>query len=220
MATDVALIEPILPPDVRRPARLTLLPSWVQRRCDILKKVSQPDQSGIHREVSVLPSHLMLAKEQKILIEQHVSALLDALAMKPCEDMRHGELTLTTVTKMTMVLPSKETGDLAGEAKGEAFMAALEDVPSWAVQEAMRKWHRSEYGPRHDYKWQPAPATLRELAMIETYRVMAVRRKLNDLLLAEPLLEFSPEREAEMKARIASYLTMNGANSPRREAAK
>jgi hypothetical protein len=84
-------------------------------------------------------------------------------------------------------------------------------VPSWAVQEAMRKWHRSEYGPRHDYKWQPAPATLRELAMIEVYRVMGTRRKLNDLLLAESLIEFTPEQEASMKARIASYLTVRHA---------
>jgi hypothetical protein len=90
-------------------------------------------------------------------------------------------------------------------------MAALEDVPNWAVQEAMRKWHRAEYGPKHDYKWQPAPATLRELSMIETYRVMGIRRKLNDLLLAEPLIEFSPEHEASMKARIANYLTLRSA---------
>lgn len=143
-----------------------------------------------------------------MLIEQHVTNLNAVLAMTPYEDDRHGELTLTTVTKMTLVLPSRETGDLAGEAKGEAYMAALEDVPSWAVQEAMRKWHRSEYGPKHDYKWQPAPSTLRELAMIETYRVMGVRRKLNDLLLAEPLIEFTPERQAAMKVRVAELLSL------------
>lgn len=144
-------------------------------------------------------------------VEQHVSALTSILAMTPYEDERHGELTLTTVTKMTLVLPSKEAGELAGEAKGEAYMAALEDVPSWAVQEAMRKWYRSEYGEKHDYKWQPGPSTLRDLAMIETYRVMAVRRKLNEVLSAEPLLEFTPEHEASMKARVADYLRMRSA---------
>jgi hypothetical protein len=146
-----------------------------------------------------------------MLVEQHIAALNEVLAMTPMEDIGHGELTMTTVTKMTLVLPSKEVGDLAGEARGEAFMAALDDVPSWAVQEAMRKWHRAEYGPKHDYKWQPAPATLRELAMIEVYRVMGTRRKLNDLLRAEPMIEFTPEQEASMKARIASYLTLRSA---------
>lgn len=211
MGTQLAIIEPIQPPDVRRPAKLSMLPRWVEERCASCRKASQPDRAGIYREVPALPRSLILGKEQKMLVEKHVAALNAVLAMTPVEDIRHGEMTMTTVTKMTLVLPSKEVGDLAGEARGEAFMAALEDVPSWAVQEAMRKWHRSEYGPRHDYKWQPAPATLRELAMIEVYRVMGTRRKLNDLLLAEPLIEFTPEQEASMKARIASYLTVRHA---------
>lgn len=153
-----------------------------------------------------LPAALMLSKEQKMLIERHVVDLNAVLAMTPYEDDRHGELTLMTVTKMSLVLASREAGDLAGEAKGEAYMAALEDVPSWAVQEAMRKWYRGEYGPKHDYKWQPAPATLRELAMLETYRVMGVRRKLKELLDAEPLVEYSDEHCTEMKAKMAELL--------------
>lgn len=211
MGTQLAIIEPIQQPDVRRPAKLSMLPSWVEQRCATCKKASQPDQAGIYREVPVLPRSLILAREQKMLVEQHVAALNAVLAMTPMEDISHGELTMTTVTKMTLVLPSKETGELAGEARAEAYMAALEDVPSWAVQEAMRRWHRAECGPKHDYKWQPAPATLRELAMIEVYRVMGTRRKLNDLLLAEPLIERTPEQEASMKARLAQYTIMRSA---------
>lgn len=161
--------------------------------------------------VPVLPKSLILGKEQKMLVEQHVSALTSILSMTPYEDIQNGQLTLSTVTKMTMVLPGREAGDLAGEAKGEAYMAALEDVPSWAVQEAMRKWYRAECGPKHDYKWQPGPATLRELAMIETYRVMGVRRKLNDVLAAEPLIEFTAEQEAAMRGKVNEYLKMRSA---------
>ena len=161
--------------------------------------------------VSVLPRSLILGKEQKMLVEQHVSALDRVLAMTPYEDQCHGELTLATVSKMMMVLPSREAGELAGEAKGEAYIAALEDVPSWAVQEAMRKWHRAEYGPKHDYKWQPGPSTLREVAMIETYRVMGIRRKLNEILVAEPLLEFTEGHRTAMKAKTADYLKMRTA---------
>jgi hypothetical protein len=139
-----------------------------------------------------------------MLIENHVSELNQVLAMTPEEDEVHGELTMTTVAKMMLVLPSRESGDLVGEAKGEAYMAALEDVPSWAVQEAMRRWHRGECGAKHDYKWQPAPATLRELSLVEMYRVMGIRRQLNELLLAEPLLEFSDEHLAAMKAKLGN----------------
>jgi len=211
MATELTIIEPIQPPDVRRPAKLSTLPRWVQARCDSLKKESQPDKDGIHREVPVLPSNLILSQRQKQHIEQHVGRINEMLAMTPDEDTSHGELTLSTVTKMTLVLPSRESGDLGGEAKGEAYMAALEDVPSWAVQEAMRRWHRAEYGTKHDYRWQPAPATLREIAMIEVYRVMAIRRQLNDLLLAEPELVFTPKEQAKMIERTAEHLQMRRA---------
>ena len=211
MGTELAPIEQIPLPDVRRPAKLSMLPPWVEQRCAICRKESQPDQAGIYREVPVLPKSLILEKEQKMLVEQHIASLNAVLAMTPDEDIRHGEMTMTAVTKMSLVLPSRETGDLAGEARGEAYMAALEDVPSWAVQEAMRKWYRCECGQKHDYKWQPAPSTLRELSMMEVYRVKGARRKLNDLLLAEPLIERTQEQEEAMKERVASYLKLKSA---------
>lgn len=139
-------------------------------------------------------------------IEQHVAALDALFAMTPQVDTRHGEATMTAVSKMLLVLPAKESGDLGGEAKGEAFMDALEDVPYWAVQEAMRRWHRAEYGAKHDYRWQPAPATLRELSMIETYRALAIRRQLSELRAAEPLIEFSDEHRAIMRARFEAHI--------------
>jgi hypothetical protein len=146
-----------------------------------------------------------------MLVERHISALDRIMEMTPEIGAEFAEATTIAVSKMTMVLAGKEAGELASEAKGEAFMDALEDVPSWAVQEAMRKWHRAEYGPKHDYKWQPAPATLRELAMIEVYRVKAIRRRLADLILAEPLLEFTKEQLESMQARTAKHLTMRTA---------
>lgn len=212
MGTQLAIIEPFQPPDVQRPARLTKLPQWVEARLTALRCEPQPDPiTGKHREVPVLPRSLILGKEQKQLIEQHVAALDRIMEMTPDRDAGHAEKTTVAVSKMTMVLAGREAGEFAAEAKGEAFMDALEDVPSWAVQEAMRKWHRFEYGPKHDYKWQPAPATLRELALTEVYRVKGIRRRLNALVIAEPLLEFTEEQLVAMKSRISRHLTMRTA---------
>lgn len=199
----LSVIEPIPLPDVRRPAKLSTLPQWVMQLCSILGKANQPDQTGRHREILVLPASHMPTAEQRALIEQHEAALSSVLEMTPYEDERHGEQTMTAVTKMLLVLPSRESGDLMSQAKGEAYMAALDDIPSWAVQEAMRKWYRAECGNEHDYKWQPGPATLREIAMIEVYRVKGTRRKLRELLTAEPLREFSSEHMDDMKRRLA-----------------
>lgn len=159
----------------------------------------------------MLPADLILDHDQKQHVEQHLSHLAEILLMTPEENTFHGQTTLTTVTKMMLVLPSRENGELAGEARGEAYMAALEDVPGWAVQEAMRRWHRSECGPKYDYTWQPGPSTLREIAMLEAYRVMAVRRKLNELLLAEPPFEQTPEQEAAMREKTAKHLRLRSA---------
>lgn len=212
MGTALAILEPIQPPDVQRPVRLTRLPQWVEARLTALRREPQPDpKTGSHREVPVLPKSLILGKEQKMLVEQHIAALDCVMRMTPEVAPEYAEQTTVAVSKMTMVLAGKEAGEFASEAKGEAFMDALEDVPSWAVQEALRKWHRGEYGAKHDYRWQPAPATLRDLALTEVYRVKGVRRRLNELALAEPLLEFTAEQQAAMKDRISGYLKLRSA---------
>lgn len=146
-----------------------------------------------------------------MLIEQHIAALDRIMEMTPEIGADFGEATTIAVSKMTMVLAGRESGDFASEAKGEAFMDALEDVPSWAVHEALRKWHRKECGAKYDYVWQPVPSTLREVAMIEVYRVKGIRRRLADLVAAEPVLEFTSEQLESMKARIAKHLTMKSA---------
>jgi hypothetical protein len=142
-----------------------------------------------------------------MLIERHMAALGDILAMTPEVNPKNAEATMIAVSKMTMVLAGRESGEFAAEAKGEAYMDALDDVPFWAVKEALRKWNRSECGPKHDYKWQPVPSTLRELALSEVYAVKAMRRRLADLVNAEPLIEFTPEQEASMRAKIAAHLS-------------
>lgn len=112
---------------------------------------------------------------------------------------------------MIMVLASKTGGEDAMEAKGEAYMMALEDIQSWAVEEAARKWYRGEYGPEYDYKWMPDPATIRSLSKIESSRMHAALMLAIDLKLAEPLLEepdYSDEYRAKMLERL-SHIKLN-----------
>lgn len=149
-----------------------------------------------------LPSFMILSSEQKTLVEGHLREMGPIFEMTPENADQFAEATLTVVSKMIVTLAGRETGELGGEAKGEAFMAALDDVPSWAVQEASRRWYRGECGQDHDYKWMPDPATLRKLAQTEMFRVKGVQRQLADLLAAEPLVEFSKDHEAAMREKI------------------
>lgn len=146
---------------------------------------------------------------QRSLISRHVAALDSVLQMTPQNDMPSAEQAVTAVSKMLLALPSREAGDLVAEAKSEAYMAAIEDVPAWATQEAIRRWYRGEYGPSHDYRWQPAPATLRDRALAEVYRVMGTKRSLESVLQAEPLVVFSEEHCAAMRSKIGALVGPN-----------
>lgn len=106
-----------------------------------------------------------------------------------------------------LALPSSRQNEAGVEATGEAFQAALEDVPSWAVVSAIRKWYRgecgmNERGESYDYRWRPAPADLRRIAYIERYGVLRHAGTLQRLLDAEPLLELSEEHSTRMRERL------------------
>lgn len=203
MGTSLASIEPIQPPSAQHLERLSSLPQWVAERLAILRNESQPDQAGKYRMVPVLPAALILSAEQRVLAHEHITGLSIMLDMTPMNGSAHAQQTMLVVSKMLLTLPSREAGELAAEAKGEAFMEALDDVPCWAVKEAMRRWHRGEHGDSHDYRWQPAPATLRRLARIEELRVKGLRGRLIDICAAESEIQFSEEHRTSMKERMA-----------------
>lgn len=144
----------------------------------------------------------MLEASQKAVLERHIESLGELQAMTPENNEAHAKPTLIAVSKMLMTLAGRESGDLAASAKGEAYMAALDDVAFWAVEEAARRWYRGECGPGHDYRWVPAPAILRELAQLEEWRVRAVSSNLRKLVDAKPVQEFSQEHRARMKERL------------------
>lgn len=209
MGTDLATIEPIPLPDQQRPARMPSLPEWVGSRLAQAATAVQADpETGKYREVLTLPASLMPTETQRKLLEQHVAALSRIYSKTPETDRATEEAMLVILTKMQLALPGQRTSETGAEAKGEAYMAAVEDLPAWAVQEAMRGWYRgtsTQLHPKepHDFRWAPAPATLRRLAQIEAHKVTGRAIALGKLLDAEPLREFSAEHRATMLERLA-----------------
>jgi hypothetical protein len=118
-------------------------------------------------------------------IERHIEELVGFDVMTPDHNKRYFAATLTAVSKMIMALGGKKFSDLTGEAKGEAYMAALNDVPFWAVEEALRRWYRGEFDKEYDYSFPPAPAILRKHAREEQYLVRHRGRRLRELLQAQ-----------------------------------
>jgi hypothetical protein len=132
-----------------------------------------------------LPAGLILTPEQKVAIEQRraiafFSTEADASERKP---------RLGLIAKLLLSYPvAGGGGERSGEARAEAYMDALDDIPAWALDQAIRGWHRGEVG-EHNYSFAPAPAVLRSVCK----RLLAPYRKIHDdmlaLLNARPLAE-------------------------------
>lgn len=98
---------------------------------------------------------------------------------------------LMLVTKMFMAKPSAGMSDLGAAARGESYMMALYDLPSWCIAEAIKLWYRGDVPgfTLEDFKWAPDSAVLRRVAsnILEPYK-----KNINEIkrvLLAKPLDE-------------------------------
>ncbi len=157
-------------PDVARMGRMPSLPEWAALRVASLEKNLQRDKDGKYRELWTLPAELIPSAEQAATLQEHADELRRRMTWTPLLDAAYAQATIIAVTKMLLALPRAKTNEIEAEAKAEAYMDALDDVPCWAVQAAVRGWHRSEYGEDHDYRWAPVPSELRKAAEIEAWK--------------------------------------------------
>jgi hypothetical protein len=91
---------------------------------------------------------------------------------------------LAIIAKMLMAYPMANASEETGVARGGAFLDALDDVPPWAIAEAVRKWHRGE---GMNYSFAPAPAILRKLALSALRPITSAIEDLQTLATATTL---------------------------------
>jgi hypothetical protein len=202
-------------PDVRRPGRMPSWPAWVASRLASLKAEWQPDAKGKYREIPTLPAYLMLDEGRRDELAEHKAALLALYAATPEASAEAEATVLVSVGRMMLVLPTSRQNEESAEARTEAYLAALDDVPPWAVESAIRLWYRgecgsNEHGEPYDCAWCPSPADLRRVALAELWRVKGLAVVVGDLLAAEPRIEFSDEHCEAMRARLATTFKSMG----------
>ncbi len=197
MATELALIEPLKLPDRRRPAQIPSLPEWVVSRLESLKDNWQNGKMTL-----TLPAAMILSDIESVMVRRHIADLGSLVVSTPATSADAEAETLVIVTKMLLALPGQRSTDTGNEAKGEAYLAALDDVPPWAVQEAVRKWYRGEHGSKFDYRWSPVPADLRSLARNEEFKVRGRMTVLERIVKAEALIEYSDDHREMMLKRL------------------
>jgi hypothetical protein len=216
MGTELAVIEPIPLPDMRRPDKMPSLPAWVVSRLECVSEETQKDASGNYRTVPVLPAAMMLGTTERLELELHAGALEKTLERTPDNTAAAEAETLVVITKMMLALPGMRSSETGAEAAGEAYQAALEDIPPWAVAAALRRWYRGDCEPigklAHDYRWRPAPAILRAIAFLEASKVRGRSLELKKLAAAVPAVEYSDEHKVRMLENLSGV--MRGIFSP------
>jgi len=215
MGTELALIEPPRLPATANPARLPLLPAWLQRRSDAVENALQPDQTGQHREMPTLPANLILDSAERAIVEQHIAGLGQFLDLGQPISLREKVLTndqahAVLIAGLLIKGGGQKLDKASADALTEDYLDAIEDLPAWTVREALRKWNRGE-SPQldkkpHDFTWKPMPPILRRLAYWELWTIKGRILQLEKILAAVPLIEFSDEHRQNMLERVAAVI--------------
>lgn len=176
------------------------------KRADPLAMISSPELLRLRR-VSIgtvkwadqptrkyLPAGLTLTAEDKKLAEKFRDQLL-ACTVASGHDRKP---TLATVTKMLLAYPVSGASQEAGAARAEAYLIALEDIPAWAVEKAIHRWHRGDCGDQN-YNFSPPPAILRNISLNEFKPVHEIIEHLDGLVNAIPLDRCMDSRPIEPK---------------------
>ena len=110
-----------------------------------------------------LSGGLTLTAEQRARITARATELRAIAEADDSPENRKSRLAL--VASMLMAYPMAGASEEAGKARAQAYLIALDDVPPWAVAEAIKLWHRGQFQGEHNYRFAPAPAELRDGAM-------------------------------------------------------
>lgn len=78
--------------------------------------------------------------------------------------------TLREVVGLLLAFPAANVSEAAAKARSAAYEIALDDVPTWAVRAAVKRWLRGDVaclGERANLAFPPSPPQLRGLVMDE-----------------------------------------------------
>jgi hypothetical protein len=213
--------EPSVLPEVQGLDRMPSWPVWLKQRIAVLESECQPDSTGNHRLMVVLPRTMILNLSERAAVEERIADRASWLDLG--QPITLNGLTLSNYQAISAIVAElliKSRGSKLDEtssgALAEDYLLALDDLPAWSVRNALRKWIRGESatfdGKPYDFDWRPAPATLRRLAQMELAPIKVEMAQLEKLLIAVPRLELSDEHRAEMRSRFADLLKTLQAN--------
>jgi hypothetical protein len=139
-----------------------------------------------------------LTVEERKRIGVKLAELRDAIAPAAGERADKGAI----IARMLMAYPVGNLSEEVGVARAGAYLDALDDVPAWAIGDAVKRWNRGEAGDGMNYSFAPAPAILRKLALRSVEPVRVSIASLEALAAAGTIDEAMAGNPAETSALV------------------
>jgi hypothetical protein len=113
-------------------------------------------------ERKYLPAGLTLTAEDRARIKARLADLRGVAVTEPGAGRNEK---LAAIARLLLAYPVSNASQESGVARGGAYLDALDDIPAWAIADAVRRWNRGEAGDGLNYTFAPAPAILRKVAL-------------------------------------------------------
>ena len=213
MAQDLQRASPVSLPavDLREPASLLLLPQWlatqVARVSDLGygRTIVDPVTKAVVGQVATIPKSQMPTGAQRLAIAQRIEEL--QAACRPGPTPRLIGILAELVAEYATARLDEDTADI----KITAYRDAVEDLPAWAVREAIRRWRRGEVsGDTRDLDFAPKPARLRRIAqgIAATATGQAIRlQRILEAEAEEPVSDAARAENAERADALVRQLS-------------
>jgi hypothetical protein len=190
------------------------LPEWAARLSAAVQLEPQMTADGktFEMEVLVLPPNQMPTAEQRRMMISHRDSLRSALLDTPAVSTVAETKIATVVSTLVTVLAGERKSDLVEEARGDAYLEVLDDIPWWAVDSAKRAWFKhdcgaDERGLPHNYRWPPDPGTPRKIALTFTHPIGARIRAIQRVLDARQYVDCRAQMEAVQARSRTSWIS-------------
>lgn len=130
---------------------------------------------------------------------------------------RRPERVVAAVSMLLATFPHRDLSEQAAGLKLKAYEVALEDVPTWCVEEAAKRWIRGDVG---DERFAPTPPQLRHAARniaLIAFGKAALMRKLASLPVER---EVSEEERAATVEKVSNIIKWNDGKPRSQEVAE
>lgn len=134
---------------------------------------------------------------QRLAIERRITELRRADRPGPDAEI------LSYVGDLILEYATARMDERTVKAKAGAYLDTLEDLPAWAVKEAIRRWRRGDVeADAQTLDFAPRPARLRAIAERVAFVARGQAGRLQRILDAEPETELSDAEAAENLRKI------------------